>query len=641
MALTKATQNVLEGIVSTGSTGVSAGLFIVAQQYKITALGTTTQAQWNTIAGTTGQTYVVGSLFTAATTGASSGTGAAAVARTLENRFADVVNVKDFGAFNDGTNATATTAAIQNAVNYAPSNLTTVIIPYGTYSINSEISIPSNRVIIIQGVLIRSGSGTLNGLRLNGNNITIKGDGELRGPQYGQTISYVANQNAIANNVDTTLAIQLKNIKIEGLVISGWGDAGVEVWDIDNLVCDNLRIYDVGRVGILAITGKNITYSNNYIYNVFPGGGGNAPFLNAYGMSVTSDTSIAVPRPTNVKMTGNTVIGIEAWEAYDLHGVDGAIIENNTAINCMIGIYVGASTGGNNVNCDNVIVKGNYLNNLVDGGSAYSRAGILVGPSFELGEYGDNILVSDNIIIGHGTSQATYDAGYTSTDGEGAIFVVRTRNCIVDSNVITRPYQIGIHTRSQNLGISITNNRVDSPVTSNGEAFCFKANDSDACIVTVSGNTFQRLSGTSSAVFVENTPTATYGIRYSEDNNHIGNFSSIFSGSSFSLLHNSSTWLTKRLASGRVNLTGSGATIVNGINVSSVNRQAQGVVRVFINDDAINSNYFVSVIPDSGSFASATFNVPAVGQIDFIMWSGVGTLADISFTFEIRGCSNY
>jgi hypothetical protein len=641
MALTKATQNVLEGIVSTGSTGISAGLFIVAQQYKITALGTTTQAQWNTIAGTTGQTYVVGSLFTAATDGASSGTGAAAVARTLANRFADVVNVLDFGAFNDGTNATATTAAIQNAVNYAPSNLTTVIIPYGTYSINSEISIPSNRVIIIQGVLIRSGSGTLNGLRLNGNNITIKGDGELRGPQYGQTISYVANQNAIANNVDTTLAIQLKNIKIEGLVISGWGDAGVEVWDIDNLVCDNLRIYDVGRVGILAITGKNITYSNNYIYNVFPGGGGIAPFLNAYGMSVTSDTSIAVPRPTNVKMTGNTVIGIEAWEAYDLHGVDGAIIENNTAINCMIGIYVGASTGGNIVNCDNVIVKGNYLNNLVDGGSAYSRAGILVGPSFAVDEYGDNILVSDNIIIGHGTSQATYDAGYTPTDGEGAIFVVRTRNCVVDSNVITTPYQIGIHTRAQNLGTSITNNRVDSPVTSNGEAFCFKANDSDECIITVSGNTFQRLAGTSSAVFVENTPTATYGIRYSEDNNHIGNFSSIFSGSSFSLLHNSSTWLTKRLASGRVNLTGSGATIVNGINISSVNRQSQGVVRVFINDDAINSNYFVSVIPESGSFASATFNVPAVGQIDFIMWSGVGMLADISFTFEIRGCSNY
>jgi len=102
MSLTKATQNVLEGIVSTGSTGVSAGSFIVAQQYKITALGTTTQLQWNTIAGTTGQTYVVGSLFTAATNGASSGNGAAAVARTLANRFADFVSPLDFGAVGDG-----------------------------------------------------------------------------------------------------------------------------------------------------------------------------------------------------------------------------------------------------------------------------------------------------------------------------------------------------------------------------------------------------------------------------------------------------------------------------------------------------------------------------------------------------------
>jgi hypothetical protein len=116
MPLTKATQNVVEGIVSTGSTGVSAGSFQVGQQYKITSLGTTTQSQWNTIAGTTGQTYVVGSLFTAATNGASSGNGAAAVARTLANRFADVVNVKDFGAVGDG--GTNDTTAFQNAYNF-------------------------------------------------------------------------------------------------------------------------------------------------------------------------------------------------------------------------------------------------------------------------------------------------------------------------------------------------------------------------------------------------------------------------------------------------------------------------------------------------------------------------------------------
>jgi hypothetical protein len=133
MPLTKATQNVVEGIVSTGSTGVSAGSFQVGQQYKITSLGTTTQLQWNTIAGTTGQTYVVGSLFTAATNGASSGNGAAAVARTLANRFADVVNVKDFGAGNGGDD----TAAINSAIAAG----SVIYFPRGLYNLTSPIVI--------------------------------------------------------------------------------------------------------------------------------------------------------------------------------------------------------------------------------------------------------------------------------------------------------------------------------------------------------------------------------------------------------------------------------------------------------------------------------------------------------------------
>jgi len=141
MALTKATQNVLEGIVSTGSTGVSAGSFIVAQQYKITALGTTTNTQWNTIAGTTGQTYVVGSLFTAATTGASSGTGAAAVARALADRFADVVNVLDFGA--DPTGVLDSSPAFNLAVLESKS----VCVPSGTYLIKNQIVIPNGAII--------------------------------------------------------------------------------------------------------------------------------------------------------------------------------------------------------------------------------------------------------------------------------------------------------------------------------------------------------------------------------------------------------------------------------------------------------------------------------------------------------------
>jgi hypothetical protein len=146
MALTKATQNVITGIVSTGSTGVSAGSFIVNQQYKITSLGTTTQAQWNTISGTTGETYVVGSLFKAATTGASSGNGAAAVARLLNDRFADVLNVLDFGA--DPTGAVNSADKIQNAINAASGGKSVVYIPDGVYRLTSGLTIPDDGITI-------------------------------------------------------------------------------------------------------------------------------------------------------------------------------------------------------------------------------------------------------------------------------------------------------------------------------------------------------------------------------------------------------------------------------------------------------------------------------------------------------------
>lgn len=54
---------------------VNAGSFVTGRIYKITKLGTTTQQQWNTAAGTTGITYDIGSIFTAA--GAGTGTGKA------------------------------------------------------------------------------------------------------------------------------------------------------------------------------------------------------------------------------------------------------------------------------------------------------------------------------------------------------------------------------------------------------------------------------------------------------------------------------------------------------------------------------------------------------------------------------------
>lgn len=56
---------------------ISGGSFVTSTVYSITSLGSTTQAQWNTAAGTSGLTYAVGSVFTAAAAGAGSGTASA------------------------------------------------------------------------------------------------------------------------------------------------------------------------------------------------------------------------------------------------------------------------------------------------------------------------------------------------------------------------------------------------------------------------------------------------------------------------------------------------------------------------------------------------------------------------------------
>jgi len=63
-------------------------------------------------------------------------------ARSLADRFADVVNVKDFGAIGDGV--TDDTAAIQAALDYIKTDGGTLVFPYATYKCNSVLTLQLN-----------------------------------------------------------------------------------------------------------------------------------------------------------------------------------------------------------------------------------------------------------------------------------------------------------------------------------------------------------------------------------------------------------------------------------------------------------------------------------------------------------------
>lgn len=68
-------------------------------------------------------------------------------ARTLANRFADVINVRDFGAKGDGT--TDDTSALNAAMTAATGK--TLFIPAGTYLISDSLGIPSNTTVVGAG----------------------------------------------------------------------------------------------------------------------------------------------------------------------------------------------------------------------------------------------------------------------------------------------------------------------------------------------------------------------------------------------------------------------------------------------------------------------------------------------------------
>lgn len=505
MALTKATQNVLEGIVSTGSTGVSAGSFVVAQQYKITSLGTTTQLQWNTIAGTTGQTYVVGSLFTAATTGSGSGTGEAAVARTLANRFSDVVNVLDFGA--DPTGTISSQIAIQNAIS-AASNGGTVFFPEGTYICTSTLSVENKTTIYGYGATLNFSSGN-NATRLGitgaiGSNILLSSNatasnksinvtsttgliaGDLIlissnalvplasiGGTTTQTIGEFAIirnisgntifiEGALDDNYNTSDSAKIQkitprdNVSIFGLSIIGKGPLGTDNTTSDIGIsaryCKNLTIRDCT---IINCDYQAISIDQSYIVNIdnnstFQAYRGNDAFINViqYGITMKGASSI-------IFVQNNSVIGGKhgiVWTENSLPGIGrNCVISSNT----ITGTWAAAiATHESN---EQFTITSNYIAGCARGMDIRVRKGIISNNSIrELGDGSTSdgiylsLTASDLIIEGNALYKMRYGVRMYNV---GLPAGAKPYNVRIINNVISDITQIGIYLeQTQNTG---------------------------------------------------------------------------------------------------------------------------------------------------------------------------------------------
>jgi hypothetical protein len=430
-------------------------------EYEITFVGTT---DWVAIGA---PSSAVGIIFTKNAV-AATGTGTAKVARDLNTRLSETINVKDFGAVGDGV--ADDTLAIQNALN-SPS--TSVYFPDGTYRISNDgitstpaiISSVANRRIFGEGIITAT-SQVKRALGIAGNNTTVSLniDGSL--------------------NIGTAIYVTAQNPVITGCRIENLD--GKTTWQgvAVHLKFDGLN--------------SNAIVSNNTIRNLQGIGDGTG------GNGIGMQRAVLVESNQNcskqILITGNNIDTVEGEEGdcivvissngagtyYDLP----VVISNNT-----INLWTRRAV---KVQANGVTISNNYFTNdrNVDPGSLQRVVDIVQGSNhiitnntFSKCKYQAQIAVfftapesGSNFIIG---GNSVYGLGAETTSG---IFVFRTygNNVNIFGNTIICPNhtstaaisvretsQVAINANTIIAGaavwydfINITNTRIFANVTS-------------------------------------------------------------------------------------------------------------------------------------------------------------------------------
>jgi len=123
---------------------ITSGSFEVGKTYTITSLGNNNQANWNTVADTSGVTYAVGSTFTADTVGVSgTGTATSAFSKVASGTYTQPVplSLTDIDYASGIATATASTAAVATLI--VGDTLTFTDAGSSTYSVGNTITVKS------------------------------------------------------------------------------------------------------------------------------------------------------------------------------------------------------------------------------------------------------------------------------------------------------------------------------------------------------------------------------------------------------------------------------------------------------------------------------------------------------------------
>lgn len=368
----------------------------------------------------------------------------ASVARPLTERFADHLNVRDYGALGD--DLTDDTAAIQATIAKASASSKCVYIPSGVYQV-SGVMLPDTMSVIGDGyssvLKLQDGAKTavvrnehwdsignsrivLSNLRIDGNHANNVGST----PQEEDGISFRKVDDVLIDRV------WVHNCRVFGIFI-GWSQSGVPnppQGPSRRVTITNSFIFDcgVGEAsgvgGIVVTNGQYVLINNCHVRNVFNVG----IRLESQNPNIGDQQSYIVVANNTVNAdSAGTLIGItvEGRNAPAGTGlVTGTQVVNNTIVGTLNGIRTGNLSGNvvlsNNsiisVTQDGIVLQAGTTGATVTGNTirAPGRYGISNGAA---GDSPNDNVINNNAITSAGREAIYFDRGLRNMIGANLI----------------------------------------------------------------------------------------------------------------------------------------------------------------------------------------------------------------------------
>lgn len=237
----------------------------------------------------------------------------------------------------------------------------------------------------------------------------------------------------------TSSAVQISNITIDNVEVSGVGRTGIETIYASSVLVNNCRVHDVAYCGIGFWAGKYCSAINNEVFDVTPGSASNV-----YGI-VFSYWNVADTQSSYGYAIGNYIHDLDIWEGIDTHGWTHITVSNNNITHCKRGIVVGidALTG---------FIPHNAImsNNTIDAGDLVTAQEGIVHAGLIGGTHATGGVITGNTIKNH--------RGF-SVDW-GALTTYATKGCVISGNSLINSYGGAITLFGHNTDIAVISNVV-------------------------------------------------------------------------------------------------------------------------------------------------------------------------------------